>query len=99
MLLNINNMTTVTISLPSEIAKKVDSETQKSGFATRSEFIRSLIRRHFRSNEMVFEPFTPRPLQEIEEGLRKTGKYNDKFIKSVIKGLRDNSSFYEGKNS
>lgn len=92
-------MTTVTISLPAQIAKKVDSETQQHGFATRSEFIRSLIRGYFSSKEIIFEPFTPRPLQEIERGLRKTGKYNDNFIKSVIKGLRDNSSFYESKNS
>lgn len=91
-------MATVTISLPAQIAKKVDSEIQQHGFATRSEFIRSLIRRYFSSKEMTFETFTPWPLQEIEEGLRKTGKYSDKFIKSVISGLRD-SSLYKDKNS
>lgn len=87
-------MSTITISLPSQITKKVDNEAKKEGFATRSEFIRSLIRRYFGSEELKLEPFIPRPLKEIEEGLRKTGKYNDKFIKSVVSGL-SKSSFYE----
>lgn len=92
-------MSTITISLPSQIAKKVDSEAQKQGFATRSEFIRSLLRKYFGSEELTFEPFVPRPLEEIEEKLRNTGKYNEKFIKSVIRGLKENSSFYESKTS
>lgn len=91
-------MSTITISLPSQIAKKIDTEAKKQGFATRSEFIRSLIRRYFGSSEPTFEPFTPRPLEEIEQKLRETGKYNEKFIKSVVNGLKYNSSFYEGKN-
>ena len=95
-------MTTVTISLPNQIARKVDSEAKKHGFATRSEFIRSLLRKYFSGtqtqDEIKFEPFVPKPLNEIEEKLRSTGKYNEKFIKSVIKGLRENSSFYAGKN-
>lgn len=92
-------MSTVTISLPGQIAKKVDEETRKQGFATRSEFIRNLLRRYFGSGEIDLESFTPRPLKEIEQGLRKTGKYNEKFIRSVVKGLKENSSFYEGKTS
>lgn len=92
-------MSTITISLPSQITKRVDAEAKKEGFATRSEFIRSLIRRYFGSEELTFEPFTPRPLKEIEQGLRKTDKYNEKFIKSVVRGLKENSSFYEDKAS
>lgn len=91
-------MSTVTISLPGQIAQKVDSEAKKQGFATRSEFIRSLIRRYFYGEELILEPFEPRPLKQIEKGLRDTGKYNEKFIQSLVKGLKD-SSFYEGKNS
>lgn len=90
-------MSTITISLPSQITKRVDDEAKKEGFATRSEFIRNLIRKYFNSNELTFEEFVPRPLEEIEQGFRKTGKYNEKFIKSVIKGLRENSSFYASK--
>ena len=92
-------MSTITISLPAQIAKRVDEETQKQGFATRSEFIRNLLRKYFGSEELVFKPFVPRPLPEIEEGLRKTGKYNEKFIKSVIRGLKNNSSFYADRTS
>jgi Arc/MetJ-type ribon-helix-helix transcriptional regulator len=95
-------MATVTISLPDQIAKQIDSETKKEGFSTRSEFVRSLLRKYFAqkpAEELKFEPFIPKPLEEIEKNLRDTGKYNEKFIKSVIKGLKENSSFYEGKNS
>lgn len=83
--------------MPIQIAKQVDSETKKQGFSTRSEFIRSLIRKYF--GELTFEPFVPRPLEEIEEEFRKTGKYNEKFIKSVIRGLRENSTFYANQAS
>ncbi len=96
-------MATVTISLPTQIAKRVDYEAQKQGFATRSEFIRSLIRKYFGSSEtrqeFTLEEFVPKALEEIELKLRKTGKYNDKFIKSVIRGLRENSTFYANKAS
>ncbi len=91
-------MSTVTISLPGQIAKRVDEETKKQGFATRSEFIRSLIRRYFGSEDWKFEEFIPRPLDQIRDGFEKTGKYNKKFINSMIKGLKE-SSFYEGKKS
>lgn len=89
-------MATITISLPNPIAKKVDSEAQKQGFATRSEFIRSLLRKYFSpaTEELKFEPFIPRPLEEIRSDFEKTGKYNKKFIDSLIKGL-SKSSFYE----
>lgn len=90
-------MSTITISLPGQIAKKVDVEAKRQGFATRSEFIRNLIRKYF--GELTLEPFVSRPLAEIEEGLRRTGKYNEKFVKSVIRGLRDNSTFYANKAS
>ena len=93
-------MTTVTISLPTQIARKIDNETKRHGF-TRSEFFRTLLRKYFvgAREELKFEPFVPRPLEEIEEELRNTGKYNEKFIKSVVNGLKENSSFYASKNS
>lgn len=93
-------MITFSISLPPQIAEKIDGETQRQGFASRSEFIRSLLRAYFTDrNELKFEPFTPKPLEEVEKNIRATGKYNEKFIKSVIKGLRENSSFYANKSS
>jgi len=84
-------MTTFTISLPDHVAEKIDA-TVRLGFATRSEFFRDVLRKYF-SRELTFEPFTKKPLEEIEKDLTKTGKYNKAFIKSVIKGL-EKSSIY-----
>lgn len=92
-------MTTVTISLPNQIAKKVDSEAKKLGFATRSEFVRSLLRKHFSTEEeLKFVPFKKRPLEEIKAEFEKTGKYNKKFIDSLLRGLAE-SSIYADKTS
>ena len=44
-------MTTITISLPKTTAEKIDEKAKADGFATRSEFIRSLIRRYL-ANEI-----------------------------------------------
>ena len=61
-------MATVTISLPDQIAAKIDSEAERGGFATRSEFIRSLVRKYFTAeSELKFEEFVPRPLEEIKK--------------------------------
>ena len=86
-------MSTITISLPKSIAKQVDTETKQKGFATRSEFIRSLLRRYF-TGELELEEFAKRPLSEIEDELKRTGKYSNAFIQSVMKGLT-RSSLYE----
>ena len=86
-------MATVTISLPDQIAKKVDAETKNQGFSTRSEFVRSLIRKYFASEEFKFEVFDPLPVEEIKLELAKTGKYNQEFIESVTKGLSKSSKY------
>lgn len=89
-------MTTVTISLPNQIAKKVDSEAKRQGFATRSEFVRSLLRKYFvegEKEELVFEEFKPKPLNEIRAAFERTGKYNKKFIDSLLKGLSQSSPY------
>lgn len=51
-------MATITISLPKQVAQEVDVEIRKKGFSTRSEFIRSLIRRYF-TGELELESFSP----------------------------------------
>lgn len=89
-------MSTVTISLPNQIAQKVDAETKKQGYATRSEFIRGLLREYFTKEKKVdfmFQEFTPKPLKEIRTAFEKTGKYNKKFIDSVIEGLSESSLY------
>lgn len=93
-------MTTVTISLPDQIVEKVDLEARKQGFATRSEFVRSLLRRYFVDSrgELEFLPFEKKPLKQIKAEFEKTGKYSKKFVNSVIKGL-SGSSVYANKAS
>lgn len=85
-------MSTVTISLPSQITKRVDIEAKKQGFATRSEFIRSLLRKYF-SGEMEFEPFKKIPIDQVKMDLARSGKYSEKFIESVVKGLAKSSPY------
>ena len=92
-------MTTVTISLPDQIAKKLDEETHKGGFATRSEFVRTLLRERFSGEaEATLQEFKVKPLQEIRNAFEKTGKYNKKFIDSLIRGLSE-TSVYANKTS
>lgn len=92
-------MATITISLPDQIGKKVDAEAQKQGFSTRSEFIRSLLRRYFTERkEFELEEFEPVPLEQLRLELARTGKYSEEFINSVIKGF-ERSSIYESKVS
>jgi len=85
-------MATLSISLPNQIAQRVNIETKKYGFATRSEFIRALLRRYF-ADELEFEVFNPKPIEEVKLELAKTGKYSQKFIESVTKGLSKSSLY------
>ncbi|GEM_PF-2604687 len=86
-------MATLTISLPTQFIIQVDTEAKSQG-ATRSEFFRALLRKYF-TDRIELKPFVKIPLNEIEDELRKSGKYNDKFIKSVVKGF-SRSSLYAG---
>ncbi|MBU3978776.1 ribbon-helix-helix protein, CopG family [Patescibacteria group bacterium] len=86
-------MATVTISLPDQIALKVDAEAKNQGFSTRSEFVRSLLRKYFAGEELKFEEFDSRPIEEIKLELTKTGKYDQKFIESIINGLAKSSKY------
>ena len=85
-------MTTITISLPNELADQVDKVSEHQGFATRSEFIRHLLRGYFRKDLELGE-FKKLPLDEIRGGLEATGKYNQKFIDGVMKGLKQSSAY------
>lgn len=85
-------MTTVTISLPDTVARQLDKETSQKGYATRSEFIRTLLRRYF-SGEEELKVFSQKSIEEIKLELAKTGKYNQKFIESVTAGLLKSSPY------
>lgn len=86
-------MATLTISLPKQIAAKIDSETEKLGFSTRSEFIRNILRQYFSKSELKFEPYEARPLDEVKLELARTGKYSQDFIESVTGGLAQSSKY------
>lgn len=85
-------MTTVTISLPDTIARRLDEESLRGAYASRSEFIRALLRRYF-SGELELETFTPKPVEKIRLELAKTGKYSQEFIESVVGGLKKSSAY------
>lgn len=92
-------MTTLTISLPDKIAKRIDVAAQKHGFSTPAKFVTAILHKHLTQEELEFVPFKKKPLSQIRAAFERTGKYNKKFIDSVIKGLRENSSFYAKKNT
>lgn len=86
-------MATINISLPAKLVRLVDRETEKSGFSSRSELVRDLLRKHlFEKGE--FKVFKKRGIDEIKLELARTGKYSQVFIESVTKGL-SKSSLYE----
>lgn len=85
-------MSTITISLPEQIAKRIDAEADREGFSTRSEFIRSLLRRYFSKN-YKFEVFKPQPIEQVKLELAKSGKYSQEFIESVTSGLAKSSIY------
>ncbi|KKR73115.1 MAG: hypothetical protein UU16_C0030G0003 [Candidatus Woesebacteria bacterium GW2011_GWA2_40_7] len=85
-------MTTFTISLPDQVAQVVDRETKKLGFATRSEFVRDVLRKYM-SDEAKFEVFDKTPLAEVKLQLAQSGKYTQEFIESVTKGLSKSSLY------
>lgn len=91
-------MYTINISLPKILYQKVNELIAQEGYASRSEFFRTLIRIYtvLKSEEATLLEFEKKPLKEIERQLTKTNRYNQAFIKSVIYGLKK-SSLYEGK--
>lgn len=85
-------MSTMTISLPLHVAKLINAEAKQKGFATRSEFIRDLLRRYFYASPAI-SVFGRKPLGEIKQEMAATGKYDKKFVASVIKGLSKSSLY------
>lgn len=85
-------MSTISISLPRKAAQQIDKEAKRQGFSTRSEFIRSLLREHF-SSEDEFKTFKVQPLSKIKLRLAQRGKYSQEFIESVVNGLSKSSPY------
>ena len=84
-------MATMTISLPDQIVREIDARVQELGYSTRSEFIRNLLRNYFVG--LSLESYQKKPLSEVKFELAKTGKYNQKFIESVVTGLKKSSLY------
>ncbi len=95
-------MKTINIFLPDSLAQVVYREVKGGGFASISEYIRNLIRENILKKEenskfpLPIRVFKKRPLGELRREFETTGKYNKKFIDSVIKGLAQ-SSIYASK--
>lgn len=93
-------MRTINISLPDKLAEQLDAVATVRGFASRSEFLRGLLRKYLEEEEEAKFPlpvvvYKKKPLSEVRREMEATGKYNKKFIDSVIKGLA-RSSVYAG---
>lgn len=84
-------MPTMNISVPKPMARRINSLARTKGYASRSEFVRDLLREQL--EEFSFAPFERRPLPEIKHELAKTGRYRPQFIESVIKGLKKSSPY------
>jgi metal-responsive CopG/Arc/MetJ family transcriptional regulator len=91
-------MYTINISLPKLLHQRVDQLIEEEGYASRSEFFRTLIRIYtaLRGEKLELLEFVPKSLSEIKNELKKTKKYNEEFINNIITGLKK-SSIYENK--
>ena len=85
---------TLNISLPASLAAKTDAAVKKYGYSSRSEFFRALLRTFLiKDNILNLEPFENIPLENIKASLQNSGKYNQKFINSVMKGFTKSSVY------
>ena len=94
-------MSTVNISLPQEQISLIDKMISRYGFASRSEFFRSLLRLVSRKPEVIEQtvdfPFIPTPpnqsVKEVMADFRKTKKYSKAFLKDLESGLKNSDYF------
>lgn len=94
-------MRNININLTAEQAKQVDKSAENYGFANRSEFIRAILRYIFLHSPQIlteldavnFEQPPTRDRDYIVSELKKSGKYNQAFISSVVKGLKKSKYF------
>lgn len=94
-------MYTINISLPKQLYQRVDDLIKEEGFASRSEFFRNLIRVYtaLKGEKLELLEFSKKPIANIKKELENTEKYNQKFIKSVVSGLKKSSLYAHKKSS
>lgn len=88
-------MATVNISLPDKMAKQINKLSRERGYASRSELVRDLLREELKKKPEPIVIFQKVPLQELEAQFRATGKYNEKFIRGLIRGLKESSIYQD----
>lgn len=91
-------MRTINISLPDNLAQQLDTVAAVRGFASRSEFLRDLLRKYLGGEKEDKFPlpvivYKKKPLVKVRREMEATGKYNKKFIDSVIRGLARSSIY------
>lgn len=91
-------MRTINISLPDSLAQQLDAATAVRGFASRSEFLRDLLRKYLEGKETAKFPlpivvYRKQPLDKVRRDMEASGKFNKKFVGSVIKGLARSSVY------
>lgn len=96
-------METVNISLPKELNQQIDKAIKEQGYASRSEFFRTLIRFYFALSvtdtaveNPIFTPFKKKSLAKVKKELANANRYSSAFIESVVEGLAK-SSLYKNK--
>ena len=90
-------MQTLSISVTKEQYSLVNQLVSAWGFANRSEFFRALLRALIKpealSAPIRFQVPMTKDAGKVIEGFRKTGKYNQKFLDSLEKGLAKSTYF------
>lgn len=93
-------MQTINISLPRKLSTEADRLVEEEGYASRSEFFRTLLRFYLQlktqESEPFFVSFQKRSLREIREGMEMAG-YKPEFVRSVVSGLSKSSIYNENK--
>lgn len=86
-------MKTVNISLPDELIETLEQKRQQAGFDSRAKFIQEILKRELKQDQVAFMPFIKQPIEKIALELTLTGKYSEKFIKSLLSGLKKSSMY------
>jgi metal-responsive CopG/Arc/MetJ family transcriptional regulator len=88
---------TINISLPQTLASKIEKTIKAEGYASRSEFFRTLIRLYFLlgQEKSTLLPYQKISLSKVKKNLEGEN-YNPQFVDSVLDGLKK-SSLYQTK--
>jgi len=90
------HMRTVNISLPENLAQRIEVLLAQKEFVSRSEVVRTALRVFFTLEQRVdpveLVPFTKKPLIDIKSELKEAG-HDSAFVNGVIKGLKESSVY------